>query len=129
MSWAGHIKNSFLYRQACKIGRAVFQWFLPQWKQQYGEEQILYIDESGINTNETAEYDWSKKGKRCHALKSGEYGTRLSMISAVRLNAAFRFIAPLIFQGSCDRSTFAGWLEYLLKSLPKDKMVNTKSIY
>ncbi len=43
------------------------------------------------------------------------------MISAVRSSAAFRFIAPFIFEGSCDRSTFAGWLEYLLKGLPKDK--------
>ncbi|WP_336162750.1 IS630 family transposase [Acinetobacter ursingii] len=94
---------------------------MPQWKQQYGEEHILYIDESGINTNETAEYGWSEKGKRCHAMKSGGHGTRLSMISAVRSNAAFKFIALFIFQGSCDRSTFAGWLEYLLKGLPKDK--------
>jgi transposase len=43
------------------------------------------------------------------------------MISAVRSSEAFRFIAPFIFQGSCDRSTFVGWLEYLLKGLPKDK--------
>lgn len=43
------------------------------------------------------------------------------MISAVRSSAAFRLIAPLIFQGSCDRRTFAGWLEYLLKGLAKDK--------
>nr|WP_273778510.1 transposase [Acinetobacter sp. GSS19] len=102
-------------------GGYTFQWFLPQWIQQYGEEHILYINESGINTNETAEYGWSKKGKRCHALKSGGHGSRLSMISAVRSSAAFRFIAPFIFQGSCDRSTFSGWLEYLLKDLPKDK--------
>ncbi|WP_324627242.1 IS630 family transposase [Acinetobacter sp. MD2(2019)] len=103
------------------MGRAVFQWFLPQWKQQYGEEHILYMDESGINSNEVADYGWSEKGKRCHAIKSGGHGTRLSMISAVCSNAAFKFIAPFIFQGSCDRSTFAGWLEYLLKGLPKDK--------
>ncbi|MCT8090869.1 transposase [Acinetobacter sp. C_4_1] len=27
----------------------------------------------------------------------------------------------MIFHGSCNRSSFAGWLEYLLKSLTKDK--------
>lgn len=43
------------------------------------------------------------------------------MISAIRSSAPFKFIAPLIFQDSCDRSTFVGWLEYLLKSLPKDR--------
>ena len=90
---------------------------MPQWKAQYGEDHILYIDESGINTNETAEYGWSPKGQRCHSFRSGGHGTRLSMISAVRSNAPFKFIQPLVFQGSCDRNIFVGWLEYLLKSL------------
>ncbi|WP_082179804.1 IS630 family transposase [Acinetobacter bereziniae] len=103
------------------MGRAVFQWFLPQWKQQYGEEYILYIDESGINTNEVAEYGWSEKGKRCRALRTGGHGSRLNIISAVRSSATFKFIAPLIFKGSCDRNTFTGWLEYLLKDLTRDK--------
>ncbi|WEI14198.1 IS630 family transposase [Acinetobacter soli] len=71
--------------------------------------------------NDVADYGWSKKGKRCHAIKSGGHGTRLSMISAVRSSATFRFISPLIFHGSCDRNIFAGWLEYLLKNLTKDK--------
>ncbi|NHC03239.1 IS630 family transposase [Acinetobacter sp. 187] len=99
---------------------------MPQWKQQYGEDHILYIDESGINTNETAEYGWSPKGQRCHAFKSGGHGTRLSMISAVRSNAPFKFIQPLVFQGSCDRNIFVCWLEYLLQVL-KQKDDQTKS--
>ena len=70
-----------------------------------------------INTNETAEYGWSPKGQRCHAFKSGGHGTRLSMISAVRSNEPFKFIQPLVFQGSCDRSIFLCWLEYLLQGL------------
>ena len=41
------------------------------------------------------------------------------MISAVRSNAPFKFIQPLVFQGSCDRSIFLCWLEYLLKGLQK----------
>ncbi|PVZ88700.1 hypothetical protein C9426_07715 [Serratia sp. S1B] len=104
------------------MSRAVFQWFLSQWKEKYGDDQILYIDESGINTNETAEYGWSKKGERCHALKSGEHGTRLSMIGAVRSSSPFKFVTPLIFQGSCNRKIFTGWLEYLFKDLSKDPL-------
>lgn len=99
---------------------------MPQWKQQYGEDHILYIDESGINTNETAEYGWSPKGQRCHAFKSGGHGTRLSMISAVRSNAPFKFTQPLVFHGSCDRNIFVCWLEYLLQDL-KQKDDQTKS--
>ena len=90
---------------------------MPQWKQQYGEDHILYIDESGINTHETAQYGWSPRGQRCHALKSGGHGTRISMISAVRSNTPFNFIQPLVFQGSCDWNVFVCWLEYLLKDL------------
>ena len=86
-------------------------------KEEYGEEYILYIDESGINSNEIAEYGWAQKGKRCHALKSGGHGRRFSMISAVKSNTPFKFITPLIFQGSCDRSVFIHWLEYLLENL------------
>ncbi|NHC05112.1 IS630 family transposase, partial [Acinetobacter sp. 187] len=86
----------------------------------------LYIDESGINTNETAEYGWSPKGQRCHAFKSGGHGTRLSMISAVRSNAPFKFTQPLVFHGSCDRNIFVCWLEYLLQDL-KQKDDQTKS--
>lgn len=39
------------------------------------------------------------------------------MISAVKSNTPFKFVAPLVFQGSCDRSVFTHWLEYLLESL------------
>lgn len=99
---------------------------MPQWKAQYGEDHILYIDESGINTNETAEYGWSPKGKRCHAFRSGGHGTRLSMISAVRSNAPFKFIQPLVFQGSCDRNIFVCWLEYLLQGLQQQDIQTKK---
>jgi putative transposase len=99
---------------------------LPQWKELYGEDHILYIDESGINTNETAEYGWSPRGERCHALKSGGHGTRLTMISAVRSSSPFKFVTPLIFQGSCDRKIFTTWLEYLLKSLQLSSTNNQK---
>ena len=77
-------------------------------KTEYVEEQILYIDESGINSNETAEYGWSKKGECCHALKSGGHDMRLSLISAVRSNSSFKFVMPLVFQGSCNRRIFTG---------------------
>lgn len=99
---------------------------MPQWKEQYGQDHILYIDESGINSNETAEYGWSQRGQQCHALRLGGHGTRLSMIGAVRSNAPFTFIQPLVFKGSCDRSIFLCWLEYLLQGL-QQKDIQTKS--
>lgn len=114
-------KKTFRYREACKIGRAVFQWILPYWQAQFGEEQILYIDESGINSKATAEYGWSEKGKRCEGIQSGGHGQRFNIISAVRSNQPYCFIAPCVFAGHCDRQLFTQWLEYLLQQLPKDK--------
>lgn len=99
---------------------------MPQLKAEYGEERIFYIDESGINSNEIAEYGWSKKGQPCHALKSGGHGVRLSLISAVRSSSPFKFVMPLVFQGSCNRRIFTGWLEYLLGSLAQNECESKK---
>jgi len=38
------------------------------------KSRFFYINESGINSNETAEYDWVKKGKCYYALKLGGHG-------------------------------------------------------
>ena len=54
------------------------------------------------------------------------HGTRLSMISAVRSNATFKFIRPLVFQGSCDRNIFVCWLEYLLQGLQHPDILTKK---
>lgn len=99
---------------------------LPQLEEDYGKENILYVDESGIISNETAEYGWAKKGKRCHALKSGGHGFRLSLISAVRSSLPFKFVMPLVFQGSCNRRIFTGWLEYLLGDLTQNESKSKK---
>ena len=40
------------------------------------------------------------------------------MISAVRSNSPYYFVSPLVFQGSCDRKLFVGWLDYLFRNLP-----------
>ena len=109
MGWTRK-KRVFFTDKPGTVHRAVFEWFLPQWKKQYGEDHILYIDESGINTNEIGKYVCSPRGQRCHSLKSGGHGTRLSMISAVISNAPFKFIQPLVFQGSCIGVFFSvGW--------------------
>ena len=95
-------------------------------EEDYGKENILYVDESGINSTETAEYGWSKKGKRCQSLKSGGHGVRLSLISAVRSSLPFKFVMPLVFQGSCNRRIFTGWLEYLLADLAQNECESKK---
>ena len=55
------------------------------------------------------------------ALKSGGHGVRLSLISAVRSSSPFKFVMPLVFQGTCNRRIFTGWLEDLLTDLAQNK--------
>lgn len=43
------------------------------------------------------------------------------MISAVRSNAPYSFVSPLLFEGSCDRKLFTEWLDYLFQNLPSSR--------
>ncbi len=66
-------------------------------------KDFVYIDEAGIDDNETNEYGWAPKGERFYAFKNAERTTRFSMISALNQN---KIQAPLIFEGFCNRSVF-----------------------
>jgi hypothetical protein len=43
----------------------------------YKPEEIVYIDESGMDNREDYGYGWNERGKPLYALKSGSY-TRAS---------------------------------------------------
>lgn len=76
----------------------------------------MYVDEAGINDTEDFPYGYSQKGERCHALKSGkkrEVETFCQNVSTWL--SAFKegkLIAPLTFEGSCNRNLFEFWLKY-----------------
>ncbi|MEO8893846.1 MAG: IS630 family transposase, partial [Coleofasciculaceae cyanobacterium] len=72
------------------------------------EEDLVYIDESGIDNREDYGYGWNKKGERFYDLKSGQRSIRVSIISAL---CQGKLVAPLTFVGSCNRSLFEKWLE------------------
>jgi putative transposase len=42
----------------------------------------------------------------------------------VRSNKPYSFVSPLVFQGSCDRKLFTGWLDYLFQNLPKSRYLS-----
>lgn len=68
---------------------------------------LVYIDESGIDNRDTYDYGWNEKGKRFFALKEGKRSTRVSIIAALHLE---KLIAPLTFEGCCNRMVFEKWL-------------------
>ena len=44
-------------------------------------EQLVYIDESGIEMTICKERDWGKKGRLLHSKKSGKYYERTNIIA------------------------------------------------
>ncbi|NES85351.1 MAG: hypothetical protein F6K10_30250 [Moorea sp. SIO2B7] len=49
----------------------------------YRPEQRIYIDESGIDSNEIPAYGWCQKGERFVGKRPGKRQKRLSMIGAL----------------------------------------------
>ncbi len=90
--------------------------------------QLVYIDEAGIDNRDDYPYGYCEIGQRFHAavfcggiippqtnlLKSGKRTVRVSWIAALKQGNIF---APLTFTGSCNRDLFEMWLEQCL--LPK----------
>lgn len=69
------------------------------------------MDESGIDNRDDYGYGWNEKGERFYDLKSGKRSLRVSIISGLRQG---ELIAPLTFEGSCNRQVFEKWLQEML---------------
>ena len=84
-------------------------------------EQLVYIDESGMDNREDYGYGWNELGKRYYDLKSGKRSLRVSIISSL---CEGKLVAPLTFEGSCNRVVFEKWLgEKLLPQLKTGQLV------
>ena len=71
---------------------------LNSWKKLplYPPEQLIYMDESGIDSNESFPYGWCEKGQRFHAERPGFRRKRLSILGAI---CQEQFLAPMLDQG------------------------------
>jgi len=84
-------------------------------------EQIVYIDESGVDQNCYKERGWARRGKPFIAKRSGKRIKRTNIIAGLR---GREIIAPLIFQESCDSAVFIQWIEdCLIKHLLPGQVV------
>lgn len=81
----------------------------------------MFIDESGIEDNTCVNYGWSVKGTRCYGEKVYRHKRRISMIAGLCDN---KIIAPLIFEGNCDKGIFECYVEQILiKNLQTGQVV------
>lgn len=77
----------------------------------------MWVDETGMNGNETYEYGWSPRGDRCPGVRPGNRYGRISIIAGLRTQ---KLVAPCWFTGSCNTNVFNTWLaEMLLPEIPK----------
>lgn len=78
---------------------------------QLSEDNIVYIDEAGIDNRLYQPYARSKRGQKIYANICGRKKERISIIGALNNK---RFIAPFTFQGGCNTEVFNTWLEQVL---------------
>jgi transposase len=84
-------------------------------------EELVYIDESGIDLTICRDRGWSKKGKILPAKKSGKYYQRTNIIAGYVHNKS---IAPMVFNGFCNTEIFNNWVErFLIKELKDGQFV------
>jgi transposase len=126
-------KKIYGYQERDEEKRKEFKLEISQTK----VEERVYIDESGMDNREDYGYGWNERGKRFHDLKSGKRSLRVSIMSGLcqgklmarggrvsRPCPIAMLIAPLTFEGSCNRSVFEKWLEEkLLTQLEPGKVL------
>ena len=72
---------------------------------------LVYIDESGIEQSICKDRGWGLKNKNLIGKKSGKYYERTNIIAGY---VAQNTIAPLLFYGSCNTEFFEIWVEKCL---------------
>ena len=75
-------------------------------------KDIVYIDESGIDTNSTyKQREWVHRNKTHVSQKSGKFYERLNVLAGLNGNNS---IAPMVFNGHCNSEIFNCWVEQFL---------------
>jgi hypothetical protein len=83
-----HEKKTYGYRERDEEKRQLF----IQELQNCNPEELVYVDESGIDNRDDYGYGWNEKGERFYDLKSGRRSLRVSIISGLRQG---QLIAPM----------------------------------
>lgn len=84
-------------------------------------ENVVYIDESGIELTVCKDRSWGQKGLPIAGKKSGKYYERTNIIAGY-VNK--KTVAPMVFNGSCNKQVFEAWIEQsLIKELKAGQVV------
>jgi hypothetical protein len=100
-------KKSYGYQERDEAQR---QAFLEQ-LQTYLPEQLVYVDEAGVDDTEDYAYGWCEQSSRFEALKLGHRTERISMIAGW---CERQVIAPMTFKRDCDSALVETWVQQVL---------------
>lgn len=70
-------------------------------------EQLVYVDEAGIDNRDDYPDGYCEIGQRFYAQKLGKRPERVSWIAALQAGTV---LAPMTFVGRCNRELFETWL-------------------
>lgn len=86
---------------------------------------MFFLDETGIKTNITASYGWSKKGKRCFGYAPGAW-KNYTILAAIGVD---KIVQGILIDGTLDKPTFKYFMEdVLLPQLPKGSIVGMDNL-
>ena len=87
----------------------------------YSPEDIVYIDESGIDGFLHRPYAWAPKGQKVIGEISGKRYARESFVAGLCANA---LLAPFCYQGTCNTALFNMWIQdFLVPNLKPGQVV------
>lgn len=100
-------KKTYGYRERDEQKRADFCKQLATVEAQ----QIVYADESGMDSRDDYAYGYSPKGEQLYGLKPGRRSGRVNIIARL---CNQQLMAPFTIEGTCNRTVFETWLETCL---------------
>lgn len=109
IEWESHIKKEVNYKQRCEIKRALF----TEQIKDLATEQIIYIDETGIDNNLSKLRGWSLKGTKSFTEALGFRTKRVTLIGGYCYGTK-KLVAPMEYDGYTNSHIFLSWVELAL---------------
>lgn len=87
----------------------------------FGSENIVYFDETGFRKHAYRPHGWALRGEKIYGDVSGNNRKNINLIMAQRHK---QWLAPMLFEFSCDALVVNAWLEeQLVPALKKPSVV------
>ena len=82
----------------------------------YGADNVVYLDETGFRKHAYRPHGWALRGEKIYGDVSGCNHKNINLIMAQRRK---QYLAPMLFEGTCDHLLVNAWLEECLVPLLK----------